>query len=64
MEVTRDMYSFNLFAKLMVSHRKTLCSLAIAAIDESILMPTSAEQVPSLHTVSSSSWNLVTFSIF
>ena len=37
MEVTRDLYSLNLLAKLMVLHRHILFSLAIAAIAEAIL---------------------------
>ena len=51
MEVTRQLYSLNLLAKLMVLHRQILFSLAIAAIAEAILMRTSAEQMPSLHRV-------------
>ena len=42
MEVTRDFYSLNLLAKLMVLHRQILFSLAIATIAEAILMRTSA----------------------
>ena len=51
MEVIRDLQSMNLLAKLMVLHRQVLYSLAIAAIVEAILMPTSAEQVTLLHTL-------------
>ena len=51
MEVTRDLYSLNLLAKLMMLHRQILFSLAIAVIAEAILMRASAEQVPSLHRV-------------
>ena len=51
MEVTRDLYSLNLFAELMVFRRQILFSLAIAVIVEAILMRTFAEQVPSLHRV-------------
>ena len=43
--MTRDLYSLNLLAKLMVLYRKILFSLAIA---EAILMQISAEQVSSL----------------
>ena len=50
-KVTRDSYSLNLLAKLLVLHRQILFSLATAAIAEAILMRTSAEQVPSLHRV-------------
>ena len=39
----------NLLAKLMVLHRYILLSLATVAIAETILMRTSAEQVPSYH---------------
>ena len=46
--LTRDLYSLNLFAKLMVLHRQILFSLAIAATAGAILVQTSAEQVPSL----------------
>ena len=49
MEVTRDFYSVNMFAKLMVLHRQILFSLAIVAIAKAILIRNSAEQVPSLH---------------
>ena len=51
MEVIRDLQSLNLLAKLMVLHRQVLYSLAIFAIVEAILMPTSAEQVTLLHTL-------------
>ena len=49
--MTRDLYSLNLLANLMVLHHHILFSLAIVAIAEAILMRTSAEQVPSLHRV-------------
>ena len=49
--MTRDLYNFNLLAKLMVLLREILINLAIAAIAEAILMWISAEQVPSLHRV-------------
>ena len=64
MEVTRDLYSLNLLAELMVLHRKILFSLASAAIAEAILMPTSAQQVPSLHRVAPRYLILVTSSNF
>ena len=53
-EVIRDLQSFNLLAKLMVFHCQILFSLVIAAIAEAILIPTSAEQVPSFHGVAPS----------
>ena len=53
MEVTRDLQSLNLLAKLMVLHHQILFSLAIVAVAEAILMQTSAEHVPSLHKVAS-----------
>ena len=46
--MTRDLYSLNLFAKLMMLHCQILFSLAIAAVAEVILIRTSAEQVPFL----------------
>ena len=49
MEVTRNLYSMNVLAKLMVLHRQILFNQAIVAIAEAILMRTSAEHVPSLH---------------
>ena len=61
MEVTRDLYSLNLFVKLMELHCHIMFSLAIAAITEAILMQTSAEQVPSLHRVAPTYWKLITF---
>ena len=60
--MTRDWYSLNLLAKLMVLHRQILLSLAIAAIAEAILMRTSAEQVPFLHKVAPRYLKLVTSS--
>ena len=59
-KVTRDSYSLNLLAKLLVLHRQILFSLATAAIAEAILMRTSAEQVPSLHRVAPRYLKLVT----
>ena len=44
----------------MVLHHKILFSVAIVAIAEAILMRISAEQVPSLHRVSSRYLKLVT----
>ena len=35
---TRDLYSLNMLAKLLVLHRQILFSLAIATIAEAILM--------------------------
>ena len=64
MEVTRDLYSWNLLAKLVVLHREILFSLAIAAIAEAILMQPTAEQVPSLHRVAFRYLKLVTSSSF
>ena len=60
MEVTRDLYNFNLLSKLLVLHRQILFSLAAAAIAEAIMMRTSAEQVPSLHRVAPRYLKLVT----
>ena len=62
MEMTRDLYSLNLLAKLMVLHHQILFSLAIAAITEAILMWISAEQVPSLHKVAPKYLTLITSS--
>ena len=62
--MTRDLYSLNLPAKLMVLHRQMLFSLAIAAIAEASLMRTSAEQVSSLHRVAPRYLKLVTSSYF
>ena len=45
-------------------HRQILFSLAIAAITETILIGTSAEQVPSLHRVAFRYLKLVTSSTF
>ena len=64
MEVTRDLWDFNLLVKLMVLHRQVLFSLAVAAITEAILMQTFAEQVPSLHRVAPRYLKLVTASNF
>ena len=60
MKVTRDLYSLNLLAKLIVLHRQILFSLTIATIAEAILIRVSAEQVPSLHRVSPRYLKLVT----
>ena len=46
MEVTRDLRSLNLLAKLKALHRQILFSLAITFIAGAILMRISAEQVP------------------
>ena len=51
MEVTKDLHSLNLLAKLTVLHHRILYSLAIAAVAEAILTRTAAEQVPSVHRV-------------
>ena len=64
MEVARDLYSWNLLAKLMVLHRQILFSLPVAAIAEAILVRTSVEQKPSLHGVASRYLKLVTSSNF
>ena len=48
----------------MVLHRYILLSLATVAIAETILMRTSAEQVPVLHTVAPRYLKLVTFPNF
>ena len=37
MDVTKDLYSLNLLAKLLVLNRQILFSLAIAAIAESVM---------------------------
>ena len=60
--MTRDLYSLNLLAKLMVLHRQILFSLATADIAQAILMWTSAEHVPSLHRVGLRYLKLVTSS--
>ena len=62
--MTRDLWSLNLLAKLIVFHRRIPLSLAIAAIAEAILNWTLAEQVPSLHRVAPSYLKLVTSSNF
>ena len=64
MEVTIDLYGFNLLARLMVLHHQILFSLAIAAIVETILMWTYAEQVPSLYRVAPMCLKLITSSNF
>ena len=43
MEVTRDLYNWNLLAKLTVLLRQVLFNLAVAAVAEAILMRMSAE---------------------
>ena len=63
-EVTRDLYSLNLLARLMDLHRQILLSLAVAAIAEAILMRISARQVLFLHRVAPGYLKLVTFSNF
>ena len=60
MEVTTDLWSLNLFAKLMVLHRQILFSQAITAIAEAILTGLSAEQLPSLYRVARRYLKLVT----
>ena len=60
--MTRDLYSLNLFAKLMVLHRQILFSLAIAATAETIVTRISADQLLSLHGVAPRYWKLVTSS--
>ena len=62
--MTRDLHSWNLFAKLIMLHRQILLSLAIAAFFEALLMQTSAQQVPSLHRVTPRYLKLVTSSNF
>ena len=62
--MTRNLYSLNLLAKLMVLHREILLSLAIAAIAEAILIQTSDEQVQSLHRVAPRCLKLDTSSNF
>ena len=56
------MWSLNLIVKLTVLHYQILLSLAIAAIAQTILMQTSAEQVPSLLRVAPRYLELVTSS--
>ena len=60
MEVTIDLQSLNLLAKLMVLNRQTMFNVAIAAIAEAILMRTSAKQVTSLHMIAYRYLKLVT----
>ena len=50
MEVTGDLYNFNLFAKVMVLLRQILFNLAIAATAEVILMWSFAESAMQLVT--------------
>ena len=64
MEVTRDLYSLNLLAKLTVLHRQILCRLAISVIAEAILIRTSAKQMPFSHRVAHRYLKLVASSIF
>ena len=56
-EVTRDLHSLNLLAKLMMLHRQILFSLAIAAIAD-------IEQLQSLHRVAPMYSKLVTSAKF
>ena len=60
MEVTKDLQSLHLSAKLILLHCQILFSLAIAAIVEAILMWTCAEKVPSLYRVAPRYFKLVT----
>ena len=53
-----------MLVKLLVLHRQILFSLASAASAEAILMPTSAQQVPSLHRVAPTYLKLVISSKF
>ena len=62
--MTRDLWSLNSFAKLMVLHRQIPFNLAIAAIAEAILMRISVELVSSLHRVAPRYLKLVTSSYF
>ena len=64
MEVTTDLYSISLLAKLTVLHNQILFSLAIAVIAEAILIRTSVEQVPYLYRVAPRYLKLVTSSNF
>ena len=57
--MTRDLYNFKLFAKLMALLHQILFSLAVAAATHAILMWISAEQVPSFHRVAPSYLKLV-----
>ena len=61
--MTRDLYSLNLLARLVV-YCPILFSLAIVAITEAILMRTHAERVSSLHRVAPRYLKLVTSSNF
>ena len=62
--MTRNLYSMNVLAKLMVLHRQILFNQAIVAIAEAILMRTSAEQMPSLYRVAPGYLKRVKSSIF
>ena len=64
MEVTRDLYSLNLLANLMVLHHQNLFSLNIAATVEVNLMRISAEQLPSFQRVAPRYLKLVISSNF
>ena len=63
MEVTRDLYTLNLLAKLVLHHH-ILFSLSTATIVEAVLKWTSPEQVPSFHRVAPWYLKLVASSIF
>ena len=54
--MARDLYNLNLYAKLMVLLR--LYNLTIAAIAEASLVRISAEQTPSLHSISESNFSV------
>ena len=60
--MTRNSYSLNLLAKLMVLIHQTLFNLAIAAIAEAILVLIFAEQVRFLHRLIPRYLKLVNFS--
>ena len=62
--MTRDLYNFKLFAKLMALLHQILFSLAVAAATHAILMWISAEQVLSIHRVVPRCLKLVTSSNF
>ena len=64
MEVTRDLYTLNLLAKLMAVAPPDPVRLVITATAEAILMRTSAEQVPFLHRVALVYLKLVTSANF
>ena len=64
MEVTRDLCSLNLLAKLMVLHHYILFNLVTAAITEAILIWISAEHVSALSRVAPRNLKLVISSNF